>query len=375
MNMSAHFNPLSHPILFSSPRRLSPYSGWHQHIPFGMFVLSLLSPKTLVELGTFSGDSYCAFCQAVQELKLSTRCYAIDAWEGDPDTGYYGPDVFESLKEHHNPLYGSFSRLVKSTFDEALKGFSDGTIDLLHIDGYHAYDAAKHDFESWLPKMSEQGVVLLHDVNVREGDFGVWKLWEEISRDYPHFEFVHGHGLGVLAVGRKQPESFQAFLDEVSHDGLIIKNFFFQLGLRLSLKGEHLTQLSAEREEFRRESQRLEDTIRTQEQAARHEEIAKLSEERQKVIGQKDGEIARLTEERERAVAQKDEQIVKLIEELEPLRQEHGRLLQHLAALENSLAWRLNLKCRNVRDGLFPNGTRRRGLFDRVKDSFKVLIR
>jgi Methyltransferase domain len=355
--MSAHFNPLSYPILFSSPRRLSPYSGWHQHIPFAMFLLGLLKPGTLVELGTFSGDSYCAFCQAVQELKLSTRCYAIDTWEGDPDTGYYGPDVLESLKEHHDPLYGSFSRLIKSTFDEAAKGFSDGTIDLLHIDGYHAHDVAKHDFESWLPKMSEQGVILLHDVNVREGDFGVWKLWEEISQEYPHFEFIHGHGLGVLAVGKKQPEPFQAFLGMASEDGLLIRNFFFQLGLRLSLKGEHLAQLSAEREEFKRESQLLEETIRAQERATREREITKL------------------TEERQRTLAQKDERIGKLVEDLEQLELEHAQIRQQLAALESSLAWRLNLKSRKVRDGLFPNGTKRRALFDRVKDSFKVLIR
>jgi len=322
-----------------------------------MFLLDLLKPATLVELGTFSGDSYCAFCQAVQELRLGTRCYAIDTWEGDPDTGYYGPDVLESLKEHHDPLYGSFSRLMKNTFDEALNGFSDGTIDLLHIDGYHAYDVARHDFESWLPKMSDRGVVLLHDVNVRDGDFGVWKLWEEISRDYPYFEFVHGHGLGVLAVGSKQSEPFHAFLEATSQDGLLIRNFFFQLGLRLSLKGEHLAQLSAEREEFRRETQRLEDTIRTQEREARETAIANV------------------IEERERVLTQKDEQIVRLTANLEDLRQERAQLRGHVGELENSLAWRLNLKCRKMRDALFREGTKRRALLDRVKDSFKVLIR
>jgi predicted O-methyltransferase YrrM len=227
-------NPVNHPICFATPQRFVP-SAWREHIPFAMFLVSILKPKMIVELGTHFGESYSAFCQSVKELGLDTHCYAIDTWEGDPHSGYYGPEVLAGLREHNALFYESFSRLIQSTFDQALDHFADGTIDLLHIDAYHVYEAVKHDFESWLPKMSLHGVVLLHDINVREGDFGVRRFWDEIKSQYRHFEFIHGHGLGVLAVSPPSSGELQELLGATGEEAVRIRDFFFHLGNRLDL--------------------------------------------------------------------------------------------------------------------------------------------
>ena len=220
------------PIFFATQKRLTSVNAWHEHIPFAMFLAEVLRPEIFIELGTHRGDSYCAVCQAVQELRLNTACFAVDTWKGDEHSGLYGPEVLEDLRAHHDPLYGSFSQLIQSTFDEALPYFADGTVALLHIDGCHTYEAVRHDFESWLPKMSSRGVVLLHDINVRERDFGVWRLWSELKQQYPHCEFLHGHGLGVLGVGVDFPAALREIFEASGEKAAQIQSFFFNLGHR-----------------------------------------------------------------------------------------------------------------------------------------------
>lgn len=232
----AVFNPLDHPICFSNPLRRA-ISAWWSHIPFGMFLIDLLKPKVLVELGTHHGVSYCAFCQAAKELGLDIRAYAVDTWQGDDQSGLYGPDVLADLRAFHDPLYGDFSTLIQSTFDEAVNYFVDGSIDLLHVDGYHSYEAVKHDFDTWLPKVSQRGVMLFHDINMRERDFGVWKFWEELQSEYKTFEFKHGHGLGLVVV-RECPDALKPILELAGNDLLNFRDFFYQLGRRMEAEIE-----------------------------------------------------------------------------------------------------------------------------------------
>jgi hypothetical protein len=285
------FNVLNYPVVFSTPRRLTDVPSWHGLIPVAFALIALHRPRVFVELGTHKGDSYCAFCQAVDELKLATRCYAVDTWQGDPHAGWYGEEVYREFKAYHDPLYGGFSVLLRMTFDEALSHFADGEIDLLHIDGLHTYEAVKHDFESWLPKMSPRGVMVFHDVAVHEGDFGVWRLWQELSQRYPTRLFGFSHGLGIVVTGQEAlVEGLGAWFAVNEAKWLSIQALFSALGERLQRQ-----------DQIRWLQEQLEGKNR--ELALAAEEMAKEHQEWERWSREKSSEIAALQAKLEQAEA------------------------------------------------------------------------
>ena len=229
-------------LLNGFPLRRTEIESWQAHTPFASALVTLAEPRLFVELGTHKGDSYCAICETVQRRALSTQCVAVDCWQGDEHSGGYDDTVLKELRAHHDPLYARFSRLHQSFFDEAVTGFEDGSIDLLHIDGLHSEEAVLHDFETWKPKLSERAVVLFHDTQVHENDFGVFKVWSALSQVYPHFEFTHGNGLGVLAVGHQTPKAVQRLCalgkdPSAQVDAQTLRNTYEALGASVLYQG------------------------------------------------------------------------------------------------------------------------------------------
>lgn len=220
---------------FQTPRHQSARSWWEGHIPFAFWSMERFRPRVFVELGTYAASSYFAFCQSAQTYATGTRCFAVDTWQGDAHAGEYGDEVFEEVDRHNRQHYAGFSRLLRITFDEARSQFADGSIDLLHIDGLHTYQAVRHDFETWLPKMSPRGVVLFHDSNVYKKDFGVCRLMRELDPRYAHFHFEHCYGLSMFALTSEAPEEARWMAALSAEEAETWRQIFSRLGESTSL--------------------------------------------------------------------------------------------------------------------------------------------
>ncbi|WP_205028334.1 glycosyltransferase [Oleisolibacter albus] len=327
----------AHPLLLRVPERLTDVPSWHMHIPFAFWCIDALRPRLFVELGTHKGDSYSAFCQAVVAAESDTLCYAVDTWQGDPQAGLYGDEVLRDLEAYHTPRYDRFSTLIRSTFDEALSYFADGSIDLLHIDGLHTYEAVRHDFESWRPKLSGRGVVLFHDINVREREFGVWRFWDEVRQTCPGLGIPFGHGLGVLAVGPQVPPALARILDAPAEEQQGILQLFHRLGRGLAAEGDRV-RLAGERDAalVQLQTEALEREQVAGEQARLTAEHARLASERQQLTSQ----CQQLTAERDHLRAERDQLSVRTGEQDAELAQARAALEEMatgLAALEAEL--------------------------------------
>jgi hypothetical protein len=200
---------------------------WSGHIAFAYDLVAATKPPVIVELGTYYGESYFAFCQAVAELSNSSRCFAVDTWHGDSHTGSYGEVVYREVSTYNAQHYSGFSTLLRESFEEALQRFADGSIALLHIDGFHTYDAVRHDFETWLPKVRPGGIILFHDTAVRRANFGVWRFWEEVREQYDTFDFPHSFGLGILRKpGGAKRSDFEESLFQERHERDRVRLFY-----------------------------------------------------------------------------------------------------------------------------------------------------
>ena len=72
-------------------------SAWLTHGSFAAWLIDVLRPSDVIELGTHNGFSCFAFAEAAKRLGHAITINALDSWEGDDQAGFYGDSVYRSV--------------------------------------------------------------------------------------------------------------------------------------------------------------------------------------------------------------------------------------------------------------------------------------
>ena len=165
------------------PDLLGNLSNWCEHVSFSFWIMSVCRPRLFVELGAHHKGSYAVF---FEENLPSNLC----------------EEEFNSERQGPKDLsYSVFSDQLKYSPKEPQTVIEDSSIDLVHIDCLLPYELVKRDFEFLIPKLSDRAVVLFHNTEASADHLGVDGLFQELSQQYPNFNFQHGKGLGVIVIG------------------------------------------------------------------------------------------------------------------------------------------------------------------------------
>jgi predicted O-methyltransferase YrrM len=166
--------------------------------------LAVTRPRTVLELGTFRGGTLFLFTRVAA---ASATLVTVDMDAGQFGGGYprtWAP-LFRSFAREKQKIHlvrgDSHSPSTRARVSSLLKQ----PVDFLFIDGDHAYEGVRADFEMYSPLVRDGGLIALHDIVEGSSEFvgGVPRFWREIRQGLDAEEIVAdreqgGYGIGLL---------------------------------------------------------------------------------------------------------------------------------------------------------------------------------
>jgi predicted O-methyltransferase YrrM len=176
-------------------------------------MVAAIDPTTVLEIGTSNGGSLFLFaCVASANALL----VSIDLPHGEFGGGY---------PPWRSVLYRAFAarkqriKLMRAdsheatTLEEARVALEGRQVDVLFIDGDHAYEGVKRDFEMYKHLVRDGGIIAFHDIvppspdgptpkgeaALEGGD--VHEFWAEVRGEHEVSEFVEDWNSGRFGIG------------------------------------------------------------------------------------------------------------------------------------------------------------------------------
>ena len=119
------------------------------------------SNKTMIEIGSFVGESTVLFAQSFKEV-IAIDPFLADYDPADPTSYLF---EFKNVYETYLERTGDHQNIktIVSTSNDALDQLKGLKYDFVYIDGLHTYEGVKTDIINYLPLIKEGGVIGGHD--------------------------------------------------------------------------------------------------------------------------------------------------------------------------------------------------------------------
>ena len=120
--------------------------------------------KTVVEIGTAAGETASFILKSIKDKDF--KLYCVDPYVSYKD--YEDDGTHKIVKQCRENAYKTVFTDTRATHIEefssqASKGFGAKSIDMVFIDGNHAYEYVLQDISLWHPKVKKRGIVSGHD--------------------------------------------------------------------------------------------------------------------------------------------------------------------------------------------------------------------
>jgi GT2 family glycosyltransferase/glycosyltransferase involved in cell wall biosynthesis len=185
------------------------------YLPFFFDIVAQEKPALIVTLGLGDAQAHLAFCQAVAEQNLSSRCVGVRRARADESA--IDDPAWQYAEKATAKFFGAISQLVKAHSLKADIEFRDGSIEVLLIDDVDSGETLRQELEIWRPKLSANALVLLHGTSLERKD-SPRTAWLNFIREKAASNFGEGIGLGVATevVAAKASPLRAAVFDETT---------------------------------------------------------------------------------------------------------------------------------------------------------------
>nr|WP_298249120.1 class I SAM-dependent methyltransferase [uncultured Halomonas sp.] len=274
-------------------------SAWLEHLPALFWLVEAVQPSQCLTLGVHQGAAHFAVCQAVSRLRLDARCYGVQPHAELSDAAAAD---FQAVRDYHARHYSGVSRLMDVTPEAALEQFAPNSLDLVVFNLPAETSSIASLVELAVSRLSKRGVLVLPGIERREPGARLHRVFERLAEQYPAFAFVHGDGMGVVAVGEAPSQTLNSMLEagETTGSRQVLRDVFQRLG-RSCADAVESQQARQRAEQLAREVEQLEQAHerRAEELGGLRHQLSEQGKDHARQLGQKEARVEMLEEIRD----------------------------------------------------------------------------